>query len=33
MTLYRVSDASGELVVDKVGQKPLQQSLLKTEVI
>lgn len=33
MTLYRVSDASGSLQVDEVGQKPLQQAMLKTEVL
>ncbi len=32
MTLFRVSDASGHLAVEEVGQKPLQQSMLKTEV-
>ena len=32
VTLYRVSDASGELVVEEVGQKPLQQSMMKSQV-
>ena len=32
VTLYRVSDASGSLVVDVIGTKPLQQSMLKAEV-
>lgn len=31
VTLYRVSDASGSLVVDVIGTKPLQQSMLKAE--
>lgn len=31
VTLYRVSDASGELVVEEVGQKPLQQSMMKSQ--
>jgi hypothetical protein len=30
--LFRVSDASGQLVIEEVGQKPLQQSMLKREV-
>ena len=30
--LFRVCDASGQLVIEEVGQKPLQQSMLKGEV-
>ena len=33
VTLYRVSDATGQLAVEEVGTKPLQQSMLKKEVI
>lgn len=33
VTLYRVSDASGQLMVEEVGQKPLQQSMMKSEVL
>jgi gelsolin len=33
VTLYRVSDATGQLTVEEVGTKPLQQSMLKKEVI
>ncbi|XP_057374251.1 gelsolin, cytoplasmic-like [Daphnia carinata] len=29
--LFRVSDASGQLVIEEIGQKPLQQSMLKRE--
>lgn len=32
VSLYKVSDASGALQVDKVGEKPLEQNLLKTDV-
>lgn len=30
-TLYKVSDAGGKLVTEKIGQKPLKQSMLKQE--
>jgi hypothetical protein len=32
VTLYRVSDASGEVTVDKVGEKPLHQDMLNSTV-
>jgi len=32
VTLYRVSDASGEIIMDKVGEKPLHQDMLNSTV-
>jgi hypothetical protein len=32
VTLYRVSDASGEMTMQKVGEKPLHQDMLNSAV-
>lgn len=32
VALHKVSDASGKLVFEKIVEKPLKQSMLKTEV-